>query len=77
MPAGVKGRMELGMGCIAWLILPCHATHGANGMDNHDETTLQGNMKKRDTQNATLGVPPLNPPIQKQQEHNIHNYHPH
>ena len=29
MPAGVEGKMELGMGCIAQLILPCHATHGA------------------------------------------------
>ena len=24
-----------------------------NGMDNHDETTLQGNMKKRERRNAT------------------------
>ena len=29
MPARVKGRLELGMGCIAQLILPCCATHGA------------------------------------------------
>ena len=25
----MKGRMDLGVGCVAWLILPCHATHGA------------------------------------------------
>ena len=53
MPAGVKGRMELGMGCIAQLILPCLQPMVQNGMDNHDETTLQGNMKKRDR--VTLG----------------------
>ena len=28
-PAGVEGRMELRVGCVAWLILPCCTTHRA------------------------------------------------